>query len=364
MHSPWLNRLAPILLSLASVTFAQSKPAIPPHMAGYDTIPIADGVYAFQSLAGGEAIVTGNSLVVIGDDGVLVVDSGHLPSLTARQIGQIRQWTSKPVRYLVNTHWHPDHNAGNGAYRAAFPDVRIVSTAATRTAIGETLPRKELTEQQVTQYAAIARTCIGPDGKPIDESARPYFEKVSLEMEAFLPELKAAQHLQPDVTFDRELSVFLGKREVRILFLGRGNTAGDAVVYVPDARVVATGDLLVSPVPYPFGSFIGEWIDTLTKVNDLDATVIVPGHGPVMRDKSFLQRTIALLQETKRQTDDGAKQGLSLSETRKKIDVGALRAQFVGDDKARAFFFDHGFLDTAVRRAYREAKEGPLKDED
>jgi cyclase len=342
---------------------AQGAPEIPAPMRTFETVKLAEDVYAFVAPESNGAMVTGNSLVVIGDDGVLVVDSGHFPSVTSKQIAEIRQWTSQPVRWLVNTHWHPDHNAGNGLYRKAFPGVQIVSTPATREGIVNVLPKKEVNEKQIEQYVGIAKQGKYQDGTPLSEKDKRYFAKVAVELEAFRPELKAAEHLAPTTTFNDELTVYLGKREVRVLFLGRGNTAGDAVVYVPDAKLVASGDLVVYPVPYPFGSFIGEWIETLKKLDALDAATLVPGHGPVLRDHDFLRASIALLEETKRQTDEAYKQGLTLDETVKKVDVSKLRAGFVGDNADRAYFFDNGFLKTAIGRAYREAKEGPLKDE-
>jgi len=332
-------------------------------MTSYETVKLADGVYAFASAPGGQAMVTGNSLVVIGNDCVLVVDSGHFPSLTAKQIEQIRQWTDKPVRYLVNTHWHPDHNAGNGLYKKAFPGLQIISTVATRDGIANILPKKEVNEKQIDEVNGIAKKGAAPDGKPLSDAEMNYFKTVAAELEAFRPELKAADHALPTQTFTNEMSVFLGNKEVRLLFLGRGNTAGDAVIYVPDAKIVATGDLLVHPIPYPFGSFIGEWVTTLRKVDAIDADILLPGHGPVMREKDFLRMTIALLDETKRQTDEAVKQGLSLAETRKKVDVSSFKSRFAGDDRDRAFFFDNGYLANAIGRAYREAKEGPLHDE-
>jgi len=338
----------------------QPKPA---PMSRYETVKLGEGVFAFLSPESNGAMVTGNSLVVIGDDGVLVVDSGHFPSLTAQQIAQIKQWTKLPVRFLVNTHWHPDHNAGNGLYQKAFPGIQIVSTAATRDAIEHVLPKKEVSEEQIAGYEEAARRGTHKDGKPYEPEERRYIEKVAAELTAFRPELKAAEHALPTTTFQDGMTVYLGKREIQILFIGRGNTSGDALVYVPDAKLLATGDLLVSPVPYPFGSFIGEWIGVLKKIQAMDAATILPGHGPVMHDKNFLNLTVELLQATKEKADAGAKQGLSLEETRKKIDVSALRKQFVGQDADRAFFFDNGFLDTAAGRAYREAKEGPLQDE-
>src|SRR5215813_11495361 len=107
---------------------------------GYQKIKLADGVYAFIAAEPRSEIVTGNSLAVIGDDGVLVVDSGHFPSATRHIIDEIRQMTDKPVRYLVNTHWHPDHNVGNGQYKQAFPDVVILSTPSTREQMNAQVP--------------------------------------------------------------------------------------------------------------------------------------------------------------------------------------------------------------------------------
>jgi glyoxylase-like metal-dependent hydrolase (beta-lactamase superfamily II) len=156
----------------------------------------------------------------------------------------------------------------------------------------------------------------------------------------------------------------LGKREVQVMFLGRGNTAGDAVIYVPDSKVLMTGDLVVYPVPYPFGSFFGEWIETMRKLEAIDATVIVPGHGPVMHDKKYIALNIELLEATQAQAADALKRGLTVDQAIKAADFSALRKQFVGDNPERAFGFDQGYVPTAITRAYREAKNGPLHDED
>ena len=83
----------------------------------YETVKLADGVYAFIAPESKTPFVSGNSLIVIGDDGVLVVDSTNVPSLAQRMIADIKQWTDKPVRFLVNTHWHPDHLMGNEVYK-------------------------------------------------------------------------------------------------------------------------------------------------------------------------------------------------------------------------------------------------------
>jgi glyoxylase-like metal-dependent hydrolase (beta-lactamase superfamily II) len=242
--------------------------------------------------------------------------------------------------------------------------VQIVSTAATRDAIRDIMLKKAVNEKQIDEYSSFWKKGIGPDGKPLTEAALDFWKKVAVELEAFRPELKAADHALPTTTFTDQMSVFLGRREVRLMFLGRGNTGGDVVIYVPDSKILATGDLLVHPVPYPFGSFISEWIQTLKRLDTIEAAVLLPGHGPVMHDREYLHLTISLLEETKRQTDEAVKQGLSLDDAQKEVDVSSLKAKFVAADNSKSSFFDRGYLRTAVERAYREAKEGPLKDED
>jgi len=321
-----------------TLTWAQASGSdLPVAMKGYETVKVAEGIYAFISPESNGAIVTGNSVAIIGDDGVLVVDSGHFPSLTARTIDQIKQLTDQPVRFLVNTHWHPDHNSGNGLYRQTFPGLQIISTPTTRAEIEAVLPKKEVNEAKITQIEDIVKKGVFSDGTLVGPADRKYFEKIAPELEAFRPELKKADHALPTLTFKDELNIYLGKRDVQVMFLGRGNTGGDAVIYIPDKEVLITGDLLVYPVPYPFGSYIGEWIDVLKKLHSMQASVIVPGHGPVMHDMQYLDLTVRLLESTKNQVDTAVKQGLSLEETKKKINLTDLRRSFVGDDKDRAY---------------------------
>ena len=98
----------------------------------YETVKVAEGIYAFVPPEPRGGLVSGNSIAVNGDDGVLVVDTGHFPTLARKMIADIRRLTDKPVRYVVNTHWHPDHVFGNGAYREAFPDVNVLAHVETR----------------------------------------------------------------------------------------------------------------------------------------------------------------------------------------------------------------------------------------
>jgi len=160
----------------------------------------------------------------------------------------------------------------------------------------------------------------------------------------------------PTVTFEREMDLDLGGRTVRIVHLGRGNTAGDAVVYVPDARVVATGDLVVAPAPYATASFMFEWPATLRALMALDAQTIVPGHGPLQHDWRYARQVMEVVMTIATQVERLVNDGASLEVAKQKVDAASFREQFAGGDPFQRRIFDTFFLPGAIERAYVEAK--------
>jgi cyclase len=345
-------------------------PAFPEDPKSHVWEKVGEGIYAFISPIGITPLVSGNSLVVVGDESVLVVDTGQFPSLARAEIANIRRLTPLPVRYVVNTHWHPDHWTGNGEFKHAYPAVTIISTQNTRT----------LAQTRGTQYVApeypgkileyidqtLARGTHS-DGKPLLTGELPYIEMAKVQFRSFGADLASAVLTYSDMVFADSLDVYLGKRLVQIKFLGRGNTGGDAVVYVPDAKVVATGDLVVNPFPYGTGSFYGEWLATLQKLAALDSQAIVPGHGVVEHDKTYLLRLIKLLEDLRADVAASVKAGLSLEETQRKITLSDAKVEFCGALEFREMCensFENNFVVPAVKRTYQELKEGPLASED
>jgi cyclase len=334
-------------------------------LPGHETVRVADGVYAFISAESYNGIVSGNSVAVIGDDGVLVVDSGNFPSETHKIIAEIRQLTTLPVRYLVHTHWHRDHTDGDSEYRATFPNVVIISTPYTRKMIADRAIKN--LEEEIKEgpgYADYLRKQAQDgkhsSGKEFTAEEKTYLTGFADSIEAAIVEFKQVKLILPDETFDQNLDVHLGKREVQLMFLGRGNTGGDAIIYVPDAKVVMAGDLLVYPTPYVFDSYFADWIQTLAKLKALGATTIVPGHGPVEHNNVYLDMVSNLLQSFLSQVEQAVQQNLSLDDTKKKVDVSQLKKQFTGDQPSRIRTFDDYFLGMAIERAYHEVKkDGP-----
>ena len=122
----WIGAIAAMFLVLFFATALGAQSATEP----YSIVKMAEGVYGFawDDQAGPEP----NMLIVVNDDDVLLVDSSMYPSSARAVVSEIRKLTPKPVRYLVNTHWHDDHLFGNSVIQEAWPDVRIIAHANTR----------------------------------------------------------------------------------------------------------------------------------------------------------------------------------------------------------------------------------------
>ena len=357
-----MRRLVPGVLACAAALIATSLFAELPPERAYTLTQVADGVWAFVSPETTGPIPSGNVLAVVGDESVLVVDTGRFPTLARRMVADIRRKTDRPVRWVVHTHWHLDHIVGDGEFRSAFPQATFLATDFTR---------RKMIEKQVPYVRDIEKNDRGyidylegtvakgrrDDGTPISPETIAYLKSQIADIGLEIAEVPGATIVPPDVTFEKELTVHLGRsRDARVLFLGKGNTAGDTVVWIPDARVVATGDLLVAPVPYGYGMHPGEWIETLNRLMALDAAAIVPGHGPVMRDWSYAKRIQELLTSVRSQVAASAKAGATPEQAFEKCDVDRFEKEFARGDPMRLRAFRDFFVRDAINRSYQEAK--------
>src|SRR5215470_3861052 len=216
---------------------------------------LAEGVYEIRHPGAPDHFTQGNTVVVIGDKGVLVVDSCYLPSSAREDIAQIRQWTSKPVRYLLNTHWHNDHVQGNAAYAEAFPGINVIAQTETAKLMALRIgPYLAEYPHRMEKFQKALDTGKDENDRPLSED-----EKEDLEIavaggkvasEAVSAEFRDLMVKLPDITFDHELNLDLGGRDVQLKYLGRGNTVGDAIAYLPKEKILMAGDLVDSPIPY------------------------------------------------------------------------------------------------------------------
>lgn len=285
---------------------------------------IADGVY--HAVGTGSLVVMSNAALIETDRDVLVVDSHVSPGGAWALREELKTITPKPIRYVVNSHYHFDHSHGNQIYG---PDVQIIGTEFAREMI---LAGKSQDSRARAFFVGGVPAQIEGLKKRL-ASATDAAEKARLEAQLAVQQnhldgTNAVTPTPPNVTINERLTLHHGGREIRIMFMGRGHTAGDVVVHLPKERIIATGDLLVEGTSYSGDAYIPEWIETLEKVKALDFDTILPGHGSALKGKTkiehFQQYLRVLYSEAKRMHDAG----IPMEDAAKTIDLRSQAANY------------------------------------
>jgi glyoxylase-like metal-dependent hydrolase (beta-lactamase superfamily II) len=282
----------------------------------FDIKPMADGVYA--AIAKPAYKVNCNAAIIILGDGVLVVDTHSKPSAARALIEQIKKLTPKPVKYVVNTHFHWDHYQGNEAYPSSWPaGVEIISSEATRQNI-ERIGIPRIKNEIVTMPQEIANLKKDLE-KATGAEQRKTIEDNIRQAETYFSELKLIQVTLPTMTFDRSLILRRGSRTVEILWLGRAHTDGDVFVFLPNEKVLVTGDALHGWTPFMGDSYPYEWIKTLDAAEKLDFNLVLGGHGDVMHGKLRFELWKQYFQDLMDRTAAAYAEGATLDQAQKSV---------------------------------------------
>ncbi len=274
---------------------------------------IGPGLYAFT--AEGDP----NSGVIVGDNGVMVVDAQATPVMALEVIERVRKVTALPIKYVLLTHYHAVRVLGASAYERA----EIIASDATRDLIVER--GKQDMDSEIGRFPRLFRAVESVPGLT-----------------------------WPTITFKDEMSVWLGRREVRIKHLGRAHTAGDVVAIVPDANVVFSGDI----VEYRSACYCGDahftdWPGTLERLAALQTKALVPGRGAALTNPSVVEEGIGLTRDFLAtlygSVSDSVAKGHSLKQA---FDA----ARKVMDPKFSTWAIYEHCLPFNVSRAYDEAK--------
>jgi cyclase len=328
--------------------------ALPAVAQSFDIVPVADGVYG----AIGKPGVFSNAAVIVNRDDVVVVDTHLRPSWARDLIGEIRKRTDRPVRYVVNTHWHPDHIQGNQAYINVFgPTVEYLAQHSAREdMIHKAIPSIQEDLRDLPGEIAKGEKSLAESkdekGNALSTEARAGLERQLADQKSYLEELKKIQITLPTITFERSLYVHKpGGRMIQILYFGKGHTRGDVVVFLPKEKVVVTGDLLTSGIPFMRDAYPSHWVGTLESIAKLDWDFAIPGHGDVQKGKTQIANLIAYMKDLVAQVKDAVAKGKTLEETRKSVDLSRHAAGFAVYKTPAQF---QRASDSAVDRAYQE----------
>lgn len=243
----------------------------------FEIKPVADGIYA--DVAAPAYKVNSNAAIIVNEDGVVVIDSHSKPSAARALIEQIKGITSKPVRHVINTHFHWDHWQGNEVYPGTYGNVEVITTEITREALqGKGLQRiqdqiRDVPEE-IKQLQAEVAAATNPQQKSRAASDL-------RQAEAYLAEIKSLNPVLPTLTFERSMRLLKTDREIQLLHLGRAHTEGDLFVYLPKEKIVITGDAVIGWAPFMGDGYPLDWVPTLQRLEELDFTHMIMGHGEV-----------------------------------------------------------------------------------
>jgi glyoxylase-like metal-dependent hydrolase (beta-lactamase superfamily II) len=325
--------------------------------ANFDVQRLADGVYAVIRKEPAGFMVDANNVFIIGDTDVVVVDANGSPGITRQVLAALRRITDKPVRYVVNTHYHDDHIRGNSVYRDAFPGVDFIAHSFAKSYLPAqgALNRRNFLEGApgfLQQLKGLLKDGKSLTGGPLSDD-----ERVSMTADVALAEYvladgAAAEAVLPTITVDDRLTLKRGRHTIDIRHLGKGHTAADLVVHLPADNILITGDLVVWPVPLVGDpqSIIGAWSETLKAALALKPQVIVPGHGPVLKETGYLQTLSRMFGAINDQVTALVGRGETLESVRKTVNVDEYRKTLAGSSPMRSLLFSNYVLGTRRRR--------------
>lgn len=330
------------------------------------SISIAPHIHVFHAPLSSEPTPLANEMLIEQSDGLVLVDAGKTRGAGKRIVALIRTISSKPVKAVILTHWHQDHVLGLGPIVEEWPQAAVIASRRTLEILKsdesyrDTPRAGEPTVERDKTRAALLRGYadqLDPnlrDPKLSAAERRGWADVIDV-LDQRIADERGTYLVLPTVTFDDDYRIDDPIAPVEARFLGGAHTAGDIVVWAPRQRVVATGDVVVAPIPYS-GTNVLEWPATLRAIERLGPRFVVPGHGPVMQGIAFLNKMAVALSSFiaaakslaggPTQTDEDIQQ---------KVDVSAQELAFAGRDPWRRYWFKQ-YFGGDVAEAYKELR--------
>jgi len=289
----------------------------------FDFVNAAPGVYFAHARP--QTMINCNAAIFVRSKDVVVVDAHSKPSAAASIIGQIRrQITEKPVRYVINTHFHWDHTQGDPGYKQTGK-VDFIASSMTKDLMEKNCVArmKESADSVPPRIEAMRRRA---------ETAKSAAEKTFCEeeirqMEAYLADLKQNYELVlPTITFDKSYLLSDPVFDLHLEFHGRSHTAGDTFVYCPQQHAIATGDASHGWLPNIGDGYPRMWPGTIDEVSKLDFKYILGGHGPMQSERTVMMSQRNYIEELTEKVEAGKKAGQDLAELQKRLTVASLKS--------------------------------------
>lgn len=322
---------------------------------------LADGVYAVLQTPQ-ERFDDANSVLIVSDKEVVVIDAQARPENVEAVIGLIRELTAAPVTTVINTHWHADHVQGNAAYRRHFgEDVEFIGH---RTLLEDVPARAEADVlERLKRYSAFVPEAEQALAKGQNRAGEPLSaEQITAQRDLvertrrWVERNRDAQFLSPTRSYETNMPLQAGNIAMELRHC-KAHTRGDTVVWLPRQKILVTGDLL-DDLPYIGHGYPASWLDCLSELAELDAVLYVPGHGPVFRDSTKLQAISDFLQSLLQHVRDSKAAGATLQQATESYDAAPSRKALTRGDTEAGAFFDATLAEAIARTWQRHDDAG------
>jgi cyclase len=312
------------ILELAYHRAAWARAAAPGNDSNlFDLQKAGEGVFFAQARP--QAAVNCNAAVFVRSKDVVVVDAHSKPSAAAALIAQLkREVTTKPVRYVINTHFHWDHTQGNPAYRATGDKVDFIATNATKqllSDLGAARTKASLDEvpKQIETLRKRAEKATSSEEKAFCAEQIRQFEAYQADLKGYSPEL-------PTITFEKSYELKDSAFDLHLEFHGHAHTAGDVFVHCPQQRAVASGDAVHCWLPFIGDGFPKIWPRTIDDVAKSDFEHVLGGHGMLQTGRGVMTNMRNYIEELTGRVERAKEAGLSMVEMQKQITVASLKS--------------------------------------
>ncbi len=275
---------------------------------------IRNGIFLAQTTA---RVFNSNSLVIVNDDDIVVVDSHVTPAKARDLITAIKTISTKPITALINSHHHWDHAHGNQEFAGIpiigheFTYAHLASGSLDEVTYTSGLAGNAATLERMTEQIAAAE----------DAEERQELETSLALFSAHVKDFDEITPTPPTVTLSDRMTLYRGGREIQIIFLGRAHTGGDVVIYFPEDKLVFTGDIAFFGPSFLGDGYVDEWPQTLENLKALDFDIFVPGHGGPVTDLNRLDLVQEYYRDLWQKTAAKHAAGIDAEEAAKTIDL-------------------------------------------
>lgn len=336
-------------ISALTNSFAQGK--------YLETIKVTDSIYVFKPKIDW---AHGNGIAIIGKEGVFFIDTYQETTYAAEAIKKLKTITKLPVQFVLNTHWHNDHVIGNYEFKKTYPGCKIIMHDSTMVYMNAIIA-PAIDSDMVTSIQGVKQLEREISNKKADRGfeltpALLDFWKWQLqEVKEYIRDFRPNKFTNADITFNDSLTFHWGSQTLQLVYANdNGHSEGDVIVWIPEKKLVITGDIVVGPTPYATQNNIPGMLRSIQRIIDLNPSILIPGHGFVQYDLNYVNLLKEAFTAYRNAALAAIEKGTPVRDAMNNINFPVIDKKFTGDDDLKKWAYRTFFYRWVIYHTYNE----------